>query len=69
MAPVENTVLSEVAQDRVVVAFGKLADRPERRVSDSRTLKENASELAQLTWKALDETKRQGLWGIALFFA
>jgi hypothetical protein len=37
----ESTVLSDVAKDRVVIASGKLADRPRRRESEPRRTKED----------------------------
>lgn len=39
--PDESTVRGDVAQDRVVAASGKLADRPQRRESESRRAKED----------------------------
>src|ERR1019366_116016 len=41
--------------DCAVAASGKLADRPQRRESESRRAKEDGLVSAQLTWRALDE--------------
>jgi O-methyltransferase len=41
--PDESTVLGDVAQDRALATSGKLADRPERRESESRRAKEDGA--------------------------